>query len=113
MLIFYLTCFKSIVARQVPRKTASCKHILVLLLNRNIFPIVSPVVPDVVTTPDYPDDFEEVSSDEAEYSDDFDDAEGDESLKQPMAAKTTGVLRKVDSYSDEEFEEDSDEVLGD
>lgn len=62
---------------------------------------------------EYPDDFEASSSeDEAEYSDDFDEGEGHESIKEPMAAKTGGGLNKtgvtIESYSDEEFEQDSD-----
>lgn len=73
----------------------------------------SPVVPEEPSSPDYPDDFEASSDDdEAEYSDDFDEGEGDESLKEPMAAKTGVGLSKVgvnvESYSDEEFEQDSD-----
>lgn len=79
---------------------------------------VSPVVPEVSNCPDYPDDFEDSSSDEAEYSNDFDDVEGDNSLKQPMAAKAAavvpaGVEKDDSSYSDDDFEEDSDESLQD
>ena len=72
----------------------------------------SPVLPEEPTCPEYPDDFEasSSSSDEAEYSDDFD--EGDEAVKEPMAAKTGVGLSKVcvnvESYSDDEFEQDSD-----
>ena len=74
----------------------------------------SPVVPEEPNCPEYPDDFEasSQSSDEAEYSDDFDEGEGDEALKEPMAAKTgsglSKVVVKVESYSDDEFEQDSD-----
>lgn len=79
---------------------------------------VSPVVLDVPNCPDYPDDFEDSSSDEAEYSTvDFDDAvTGDDSLKQPMTAKTALIpagMTKYESYSDDDFEEDSDESLED
>ncbi|XP_028399772.1 serine/threonine-protein kinase Nek1-like [Dendronephthya gigantea] len=63
---------------------------------------------------EYPDDFEASSSDDnAEYSDDFDEVDGEESLKEPIAAKS-GVTSfgkvgvNVESYSDDEFEQDSD-----
>ena len=92
-----------------------------VLLKNNVFLLfffflVSPVVPEVSNCPDYPDDFEDSSSDEAEYSNDFDDVEGDNSLKQPMAAKAAavvpaGVEKDDSSYSDDDFEEDSDEVM--
>lgn len=89
-----------------------------MLTNYIIDILVSPVVLDVPNCPDYPDDFEDsASSDEAEYSTvDFDDAvtHGDESLKQPMTAKTALIpagMTKYESYSDDDFEEDSDEVL--
>ena len=73
----------------------------------------SPVIPEEPSCPDYPDDFEASSSeDDAEYSDDFDEGEGDVSLKEPMAAKNGVGMNKVgvnmESYSDEEFEQDSD-----
>lgn len=71
----------------------------------------SPVVSEEPSCPDYPDDFEESSSDDAaEYSDDFDDGEGEASLKEPMAAKAAGLSRvgADESYSDDEFEQDSD-----
>ena len=73
----------------------------------------SPVMPEEPNCPDYADDFEASSDDdEADYSDDFDEGEGDESIKEPMAVKTGVGLSKVgvniESYSDEEFEQDSD-----
>lgn len=95
-------------ANENPRAKSACNQRCSSRLSK------SPVIPEEPNCPDYPDDFEPSSSDgEAEYSDDFDEGEGDESFKEPMAAKTLPVgLNKVgvniESYSDEEFEQDSD-----
>lgn len=67
---------------------------------------------DEPSCPEYPHDFEASSSnDEREYSDDFDDT--DESVKEPLAASegdcsASKVCVKMESYSDEEFESDSE-----
>ncbi|XP_046860481.1 serine/threonine-protein kinase Nek4-like [Xenia sp. Carnegie-2017] len=69
---------------------------------------------DEPSCPEYPHDFEASSSnDEREYSDDFDDT--DESVKEPLAASegdcsASKVCVKMESYSDEEFESDSESV---
>lgn len=72
----------------------------------------SPVPEGEPSYSEYPDDFEASDDDdEAEYSDDFDEGDGDESLKEPIAAKTSVVSKvgvNVESYSDDEFEQDSD-----